>query len=111
MPVRIQINPEQVQAKIMGAWQKNLFALTSQILQDCNQYVKRDIGTLETSSLIHSQPAEGKIIWQTPYARRQYWEIKTSLTPGRTWRWIETAKKKYKDRWYKLAQRGIKNNL
>lgn len=110
--MRITINKAQVQAKVQGAWQAGLYALTNEILADCNEYVKRSPNhTMRDSSLIHSQPSQGLIVWETPYAKRQYWEIQTALTPGTTWRWIETAKKNHLARWQKLAQRGINDHL
>ena len=109
--MKVQINRATLQAKVMTAWKAGLFGLTSEILADCNEYVKRDIGTLENSSLIHSDLNEGIIRWETPYARRQYWEIKTSLTPGRTWRWFETAKRRHLGRWQQLADKGVNDNL
>ena len=109
--MKIQISKAQVRAKIDGAWQKNLFALSSEILADCNEYVKRDQNTLRDSSLAASQLGKGILVWDTPYAKRQYWEIKTALTPGTTWKWCETAKRKHKDQWQKKAQRGFLENL
>lgn len=112
MPVKIKINPETVQAHVMGAFDKALFALTTEILADCNDYCKRSPDhTMRDSSLIHSKPAAGKIVWSTPYARRQYFEIKTALTPGTTWRWVETAKRKHKEHWEKAAQKGVEKYL
>ena len=111
MPVRINIDPNQCAAKVEGAWKKGLFALSSQILGDCNQYVKYQHGTLESSSYSHSKLGEGKLIWATKYAKRQYWEIKTSLTPGRTWKWCETAKRKHKDTWRRQAEKALRENL
>ena len=108
--MKIQINKAEVQGKIMGAWERNLAALTEEILADCNEYVKRSPNhTMRDSSLKHSKP--GLIAWETPYAKRQYWEIQTALTPGTTWRWIETAKKRHLKRWQKLAQEGIDKYL
>ena len=110
--MKIQINKAEVQGKIMGAWERNLPALTEERLADCNEYVKRSPNhTMRDSSLIHSKPSEGLIVWETPYARRQYWEIQTALTPGTTWRWIETAKRKHLTRWQRLAQKGVNDNL
>ena len=110
--MKITINPAQVQAKVMGAWKESLFALTTEILADCNQYVKRSPEhTMRDSSLIHSKPGDGLIVWETPYAKRQYWEIQTALTPGTTWRWIETAKRNHYARWQNLAQRGFIDHL
>lgn len=111
MPVKIMISPQQVEAKVMSAWKKGLKDLSDEILADCNEYCKEDNHKLIDSSLASSKPDEGKLIWQTPYAKRQYWEIRTSLTPGRTWKWCETAKKKWKSRWNQLAEKGLKENL
>ena len=111
MPVKIKISPQEVEAKVKGAWDKGLYALSSEILADCNEYCKEDTGALIASSNIHSRPQDGLLIWQTVYARRQYWEIQTSLRPGRTWKWCETAKAKWKDRWKDLAQRILRENL
>ncbi|MBQ1778749.1 MAG: hypothetical protein IIZ93_11380 [Acidaminococcaceae bacterium] len=111
MPIKIMIDPHKCAAKVEGAWQKGLFELTSQIMGDCNQYVKRDSGDLEGSSTIHTNLSTGEIIWDMPYAKRQYWEIKTSLTPGRTWKWCETAKRKHKEDWQRIAEKGMRDNL
>lgn len=110
--MKITISKSQVKAKVTDAWKAGLFGLTTEILADCNEYVKRSPEhTMRDSSLIHSKPSEGLIVWETPYAKRQYWEIKTALTPGTTWRWIETAKRKHLAQWQKLAQRGVDEHL
>lgn len=111
MPIRIQIDPNKVGAKVMGAWKESLLPLSSQILEDCNQYVKVDQHTMESSSYAASDLNNGKLVWDTPYAKRQYWEIKTSLTPGRTWKWCETAKRKFKSDWQKLAEKLLRSKL
>lgn len=111
MPVYIVINSAKCEAKVKSAWEKGLFALSSQVLGDCNQYCKEDQRTLILSSGTHSNLAEGRLIWKTVYARRQYWEIETSLTPGRTWKWCETAKTKHLAEWARLAEKGLLENL
>ena len=107
----ININKSAVEAKIMGQWDKALPMLTEEILNDCNQYCKEDTGALIQSSMIHSDFKRGIMKWVTPYARRQYWEIKTSLTPGRTWKWVHYAKSKYQAQWTRQAARlmGVKS--
>ena len=111
MPVKIMIDNNAVAAKVETAWQKGLRALSEQVLNDCNMYCKEDRSTLIASSWVHSHPERGELVWQTPYAKRQYWEIKTSLTPGRTWKWCETAKKKHLEEWQRMAQKGMSENL
>ena len=110
MPVKININP-YLQQKIENAAEKAIWATTEEILADCQKYVKEDQGTLRDSAQIKSEPGKGIIVWDTPYAKRQYWEIKTSLTPGRTWKWCETAKLKHGKRWQGLIQKAIKKFL
>ena len=114
MPVKVNISPHAVQAKVMGAWNKGLALLTEEIKNDCNEYCKWEEGTLNRSADEHSLPKEGKIIWQTPYARRQYWEIRTAHTdvkPFASWKWCEVAKRKHKEQWAKQAQRLLEMNL
>lgn len=111
MPIKIQIDPNKVGMKVQGAWDKSLFPLSSQILGDCNQFVKVNQHELESSSYRASQLNEGKLVWDTAYAKRQYWEIKTSKTPGRTWKWCETAKRKFRSDWQKLAEKLLRSNL
>ena len=112
MTVKINIDHAKVLAKVDVAWSKGTAPLAGEILADCNEYVKRSPEhTMRDSSLIHSKPGDGLIVWETPYAKRQYWEIQTALTPGTTWRWIETAKRYHLDRWKRLAQRGFIDHL
>lgn len=110
--MKMTISKAQVQARITDAWKEGLFALTTEILADCNEYCKRSPEhTMRDSSLIASRPGEGLIVWDTPYARRQYWEIQAARTPGTTWRWMETAKKRHFATWQKKAQRGFIERL
>lgn len=114
MAVTIHFKPSAVEAKITTAWEKGLPLLASEILNDCNEFCKEDTGTLIASSYIHSQPEKGLLIWQTPYARRQYWEIQTahkSVNPGASWKWAEVAKQKYFSRWAERAKQLIRGNL
>ena len=114
MPVKININQSAVEAKVIGAFKSALPLLSEEILNDCNQFCKEDSSTLIKSSHIHSRPQEGKLVWQTPYARRQYWAIRTAfktVNPGATWRWCEYAKQKNLQKWQAQAQRLMEMNL
>ena len=101
-------------ARVTGAFQKGLPLLTASIRDDCNEYCKRDSGTLIASSMLHSKLSQGLIIWQTPYARRQYWEIRTAFQTRNekaTWRWCEYAKNANVQKWQLQAQRLMEMNL
>ena len=107
MSVRININDNRIQAKIDAAWESGLEMLSSEILRDCNKYCKQDQGYLIMSSYIHSDLKHGRLVWQTPYAARQYYEIQTAykdVNPNATWRWCEVARNNYLDKWARQAQ-------
>ncbi len=110
MSVKIDISPAKVQVKIDNVWKNGLEKLSTEILADCNEYCKEDTGMLILSSFIHSQLEKGLLIWQTPYARRQYYEIRTAHkqpNPKASWKWCEVAKRHHKERWVRLAQKIV----
>lgn len=114
MPIKVEINAAKVQVRVEGAFQNGMEMLATEILQDCNEFAKEDTGTLILSSWIHSQLPKGTLVWATPYARRQFYEIRTAYkdkNPNASWRWALKAKAKYKERWNKLAQKALRDNL
>ena len=107
MAVKIDIDANRIAVKMDNAWQSGLEMLSSQILRDCNRYCKEDTGMLIMSSYIHSRLKEGLLIWQTPYAARQYYAIRTAyhdVNPDASWRWCEVAKNNHLERWQRQAQ-------
>ena len=107
MSVKIKINEQGIKATIDNTWHSGLEMLSSQILRDCNEFCKEDTGMLIMSSYIHSKLKEGILIWNTPYAARQYYEIQTAYTevnPQASWRWCEVAKQNHQADWVKQAQ-------
>ena len=113
--VKILINKMRIAYNVNQAWKGILPQLSEEILNDCNQYCKMDTGNLIASSYIHSKLDEGKLIWQTRYARRQYWAIRTAITdngnPKATWKWCEAAKKQHLKQWERQAQIALRENL
>lgn len=114
MPVKIKFDKDRCVTRITNSFHTGLGLLSSEILNDCNQYCKEDTGMLIASSIIHSRLDEGILIWQTPYARRQYWEIQTAykdVNPKASWKWCEVAKMHHKAQWERQAQRLLEMNL
>lgn len=114
MQVKVNIDPAKIGKKIDKAWEKARGIVFEEILNDSNQYVKVDSHALEQSALIHSKPNEGKIIWETPYAKRQYWEIQTAvrdINPNATWRWFEAAKADNMRKWERQIEKAVKMSL
>lgn len=107
MAVRIEINSAEINEKVSNPFGQGFEMLCSQILRDCNMYCKEDTGALIASSLIHSDLKNGRLVWQTPYAARQYYEIPTAyhdVNSQATWRWCEVAKQNHLADWGRQAQ-------
>ena len=108
MPVRINIDQHAIAARLNNPLtEQGMEMLSSQILRDCNRYCKEDTGMLIDSSMIHSDLKHGVLVWQTPYAVRQYYEIRTAyhdVNPEASWRWCEVARNNHFDRWIRQAQ-------
>lgn len=114
MPVKIDISPQRIQVKVDTAFKNGLEKLSSEILANCNEYCKEDTGALILSSWIHSKLEKGLLVWQTPYAKRQYYAIRTAhkdKNSNASWKWCQKAKEKYKDKWNQLAQKAFEENL
>lgn len=112
--VKVIVDRAAVAARLENAFKASLPILSEEILNDCNVYCKEDSGMLIQSSLAHSLPREGRLIWQTPYARRQYWEIRTAHkteNPSATWRWCEKAKRENIGKWTRQAQEAFKRQM
>lgn len=107
MSVKININADSIKATIDQTWETGLEMISSQILKDCNEFCKEDTGMLIISSYIHSDLKKGRLVWNTPYAARQYYEIRTAypdVNERATWRWVEVARNLYKELWARQAQ-------
>ena len=107
MSVKINIDGNKIHYKIERTISNGMGMLASQILKDCNLYCKEDTGMLIASSFVHSDLDKGKLVWATPYAARQYYEIRTAykdVNSNATWRWYEVAKKLHKADWERQAQ-------
>ena len=74
MPVKVnfQFNTAQTIMKIEGAAKRAVGITAQQVLADCNEYCPQDQSVLINSSEIHSDLPNGKLVWQTPYARFLY---------------------------------------
>lgn len=111
MSVKIKIDARGIYAKIDQKFTSGREMLSQIILSDCNKYCKEDTGMLIMSSLIHSDLARGRLVWNTPYAARQYYAIPTAykeVNPGASWRWVEVAQKAHKKEWARQAENIMK---
>lgn len=71
--VELQFDKSVLAAKIQTASEKGIAAVTNEALKDANYYAREDTGELIRSSIRASRPAEGELIWDTPYAKKMYY--------------------------------------
>ena len=111
MPVKVNINEDKIIYKIDRTIKNGMGMLSAEVLRDCNKYCKEDTGMLMVSSYIHSDIDNGKLVWQTPYAARQYYEIRTAykdVNSNASWRWCEVAKTNHLAKWQRQAQEIVR---
>lgn len=107
--IRIQLNTRALLKELEVNWKRNLPQLLILMREHCNRYVPVDRGRLRASSYTASDFEHGKIIWDTPYARRRYFEGTPSkdVNPNATTHWVEVATVRHRKEWHKAAREGI----
>lgn len=113
--INIRVDTAQMEAKAEEAINKAQFELDQQVLKDSNFYIPKDTGELERSSIRFSRPGEGHIEWNTPYARRLYYnpqyDFSKDVNPNARGAWFEEAKARHVSDWARLAENEIRRNL
>lgn len=108
LDVKVKINQNQLQSDIDRRLDKAQYALDNQVLKDSNYFIPKDTGNLEQSSFLHSQIGQGKIVWNTPYARRLYYNpqynFSKDVNPNAQGLWFEAAKSRFYNDWVQVAQ-------
>lgn len=104
MSVKLEFNIPKITAKLTPKYQQAQAALDIQVLKDSNYYIPKDEGTLEASGVIAS--GGGKVEWNTPYAREQYYEKPNKshdTNPNARMKWFEFAKAQWGQQWVKMV--------
>lgn len=84
-------------------------AAQEQILQDCNHFCLQDQGTLMASAITSFDQESGEITWNTPYARRRYYEhvrVKRGKNPNARIQWVDEAINQFSDTWVEQIKKG-----
>lgn len=113
--IKVTTNLSRIAPKIGKAKERAIPIVTQEVVKLGNHFVPMDSTTLMKSALAHSQFSEGKAIWQTPYARRQYYgtgnKFSKDKNPNAQAMWAHKALSTYKGQLAQLAERAVKGNL
>lgn len=112
--VKVELfNPDQRIKSVINNYGQPF--LDQMILKDSNYYIPADTWNLRDSSLMHSDIGGGKLVWQTPYARRLYYNPQYNFSkdknPNARGLWFEEAKSNHKDKWIKETEREVRKRL
>lgn len=96
--------------KSKNAKDKLQLVFSTQVLKDSNKYAPLRDGYLMASGLTHSNLSTGMLKWQTPYARRLYYNpqynFSTDKNPLAGGLWFERAKTQHTKSWERVVKRG-----
>lgn len=113
--VDVKVELSDIDGKVGNALDHGQFKLDQMVLSDSNYYIPKDQGYLEESSLTHSKPGEGEVVWQTPYARRLYWnpqyDFSTDKNPNARGLWFEAAKSEKLNEWLNQSSKETKKHI
>ena len=109
MAVKISIDRSRVAARIKAGTAAMIRTVSEKALSDCNYFAKRDQGTLIESSQTASDVENGQLVWDTPYARKQYYTGTPSLeqNPNASILWCEEAHYRFGQDWQQIAQKSF----
>ena len=113
MSVRVYTNYARIKARVENGRKSMIAAVTEQVVQDGNYFCKQDQGTLMSSALSASQPKKGLAIWNTPYAKKQYYTGTPSkdVNPNASMMWVEKARSAFGADWQKIADKEFKGGM
>ncbi|WP_267379399.1 minor capsid protein [Bacillus sp. GM_Baccil_2] len=113
--VNVRVNTSQTESKIMNAVEKAQFALDQQVLKDSNYYAPEDTTELKRSGVRYSRPGEGHVGWDTPYARRLYYNpqynFSKDVNPNAQGLWFEAAKAAHLGDWQRIVKQTTEDNI
>lgn len=106
--VRVNIKTDQLHSKRTSAKRAAQMQVDQDVLKDSNYYAPQDEGTLIRSGVLSSLIGKGRVIWNTVYARRLYYNPQYNFSkdrnPNAQGLWFEAAKAEKKDTWLKDAK-------
>lgn len=111
--VRVELfNPE---ARVSAAMERGQKILDDKVLTDSNYYIPAAEWNLRDSGIMHSPIGRGEVIWQTPYARRLYYNPQYNFSkdknPNARGLWFESAKSDKLQMWLRETERAVLGGL
>lgn len=107
MKIEVDFNSVKVGTRLANGRNRAQKWLDNEVLKDSTPYVPRLTGALERSGISGTKIGSGEVVYNTPYARRQYYgefQHSKQAHTNATRTWFETAKAINRAKW----ARGVK---
>ena len=112
---KVVTNKLAIKKKIAAGAQAAKIALVNEILSYSDEFIPEAEGTLKDSGYLYSIPEEGKCIWETPYAKYQWYgmrkdgsyKVKNYTTEGTGMMWAVKATDTYQKELQQVAQNAF----
>lgn len=105
---RAELNRKKIEDKSRNAKLAAQKQLDQDVLKDSNFYIPARYWILRDSGIRASQIGKGRIIWDTPYARRLYYNPQYNFSkdknPNAQGLWFEAAKANKRNEWLRHAE-------
>jgi hypothetical protein len=108
--IRADIDYRKIERKLDAAVDRGQKVLDLQVLKDCEPYVPRDEGELVRSGIRATNPGDGEVVWDAPYANRQYYGFPNKardVNPLASRYWFERAKAARETVWKRIAKAKV----
>lgn len=111
--VQLESNVKEFVERFEKLAEKARYLLSSQILADSNKHVRAHRWHLRDSSEAKSDPANGLLVWDTPYAKRVYFTGTPSHdeNPDAELMWVHVARDRYSKDWLAMFEQLAKNEV
>ena len=109
---RVEFDLNKLLAKYRSRAKTAQIVLDESVLKDTDAYVRYRTGVLARSARTASRIGQGAIIYDTPYAKKVYYDesgyVTKDVHPLATSKWFEESKKKNEKKWMSAVERILK---
>lgn len=113
MSVKVSLDKMKVLERLNSATGKCTEVLANEVLKDSNNLARVDSGEMVRSSIRSSNLKEGKLIWNTPYAKKAYYVGNPSKdkNPNAQLMWAHKAVAQNKEKYKNILNEVLKREV
>jgi hypothetical protein len=106
----VKIFYDRIRSKVNANKERAQKVLDLTVIKDSARFVPFESGVLEKSAMGSSKIGSGLVVYNTPYAKSQYYgkfDHTKNKHPHATRLWFEAAKAETLEKWIRIAQEAI----